>query len=481
MKKYFYKIALHFFSGFLLFTTVSSADGNLASKKQIVAEVNGIAIYAGEFIQNYEFGFPHLKTGSSLNEKKRSYLNFMINEKMLALEAEKLGLLNSSQFINSLNKIEKGILLQHFVNKEIKQNIDVSFEEASQYLNKSKVEVKLILWPELTYQDAKIVKDLLDKNGLEKTIKIISSDNPSVNLNVKEFETDYLNVSEIPDELLEQISNLQAGITSEPVKLGDYYYIINIKDIRRSSITEREYYEKYPTVRKVLFSNKVQQRLSFFVDSLLSPKNIRTDKHQFNQLLTLIRKWKTDNKSEAISLEEYLRECVRIKDEQVNLLNPESIIVKFENGQISMLEFFDYLNFDMIPVDEIYHENFPAKLNQVIGISIRDYFLLKYAVENNYSLDLEVKEEMKKWKSKLAFDEYKSYLINNSEMTRQQLSSLMEKDSEKLYSKYKVVVYDDVLNNVEISETDKSSKSFYPVYLSGINRMSQPIIDGNWR
>jgi hypothetical protein len=115
------------------------AEDNKESKKNVVAKVNNISIDAEEFKLNYEFGFPHLKVGKTLEEKKNSYLNFMINEKILALEAEQIGLLNSNDFIESMKKIEKGILLQQFVNKEIKEKIDVTFEEASEYLNKSKV------------------------------------------------------------------------------------------------------------------------------------------------------------------------------------------------------------------------------------------------------------------------------------------------------------------------------------------------------
>jgi hypothetical protein len=467
----------------ILFSVIANlyAGDNKESKKNVVAKVNNISIDVEEFRLNYEFGFPHLKVGQTLNEKKNSYLNFMINEKILALEAEQIGLLNSDEFIESMKKIEKGILLQHFVNKEIKEKINVTFEEASEYLNKSKVSVKIILWPETSFEDAKIVKSLLDKNGLEKTVKIISSENPGININVEQFETDYINTTDLPDELSEQIKNLPVGVTSEPIKAGDIYYLVNIKDIRRNSITEKEYADKYPSIRKVLFSRKVQERLSFFVDSLLAPKNIRTDKEQFNLLLALIRNWKTENKKKSISLENYIKQCVFGSDSNINLLNPENIIVKYEQGSMRISEFIDYLSFDLIPEEEILNENFPSILNQVIGISIRDYFLINYANENNYTLDDDVKIELNKWKNKLAYDEYKKHLQTDRKMSPTELTKTLEAETIKLRSKYQITVYDEVLNTIEISETEKSSKGFYPVYLSGINRMAQPIIDGSWK
>jgi hypothetical protein len=467
----------------ILFSVIVNlyAGDNKESKKNVVAKVNNISIDVEEFRLNYEFGFPNLKVGKTLNEKKNSYLNFMINEKMLALEAEQIGLLNSDEFSESMKKIEKGILLQHFVNKEIKEKIDVTFEEASEYLNKSKVSVKLILWPETSFEDARIVKSLLDKNGLEKTVKIISSENPSLKINAEQFETDYLNAADLPDELAEQIKNLPVGVTSEPIKSGDIYYLVNIKDIRRSFITEKEYADKYPSIRKVLFSRKVQDRLSFFVDSLLAPKNIRTDKDQFNSLLTLIRNWKTENKEKSLSLENYIKQSVFASDSNINLLNPENIIVKFEQGSIRVSEFIDYLSFDLIPEEEILSENFPATLNQVIGISIRDYFLINYANENNYNLDNDVKVELNKWKNKLAYDEYKKYLQADKKLSPTELTSIVGIETERLRSKYHITIYDEVLNSIEISETEKSSKGFYPVYLSGINRMAQPIVDGGWK
>jgi hypothetical protein len=243
----------------------------------------------------------------------------------------------------------------------------------------------------------------------------------------------------------------------------------------------RQYADKYPSIRKVLFSRKVQERLSFFVDSLLAPKNIYTDKEQFNLLLALIRNWKTENKEKSLSLENYIKQSVFGSDSSISLLNPESIIVKYEHGSMKISEFIDYLSFDLIPEEEILNENFPATLNQVIGISIRDYFLINYANENNYNSDIYVNNELNKWKSKLAYDEYKKYLKADKKLSSTELVSTLEKETKKLYSKYHITIYDEVLNNIEISETEKSSKGFYPVYLSGINRMAQPIVDGSWK
>ena len=57
-----------------------------------VAEVGDRVITLRDFRMNYEFGFPSLKVGKELFERRRSYLNAMVNEMLLATEGYRLGL-----------------------------------------------------------------------------------------------------------------------------------------------------------------------------------------------------------------------------------------------------------------------------------------------------------------------------------------------------------------------------------------------------
>ena len=70
----------------LLFLQCTKSNSELNNQKNIVATIGPAFITAEEFLSNYEFGFAHLK---SPKNPKLSYLNAMINEKLLSLDEYK--------------------------------------------------------------------------------------------------------------------------------------------------------------------------------------------------------------------------------------------------------------------------------------------------------------------------------------------------------------------------------------------------------
>ena len=70
-----HNIPILFVCLFLIITIENlNAEDNKESKKNVVARVNNISIDAEEFKLNYEFGFPHLKVGKTLEAVSYTHL-----------------------------------------------------------------------------------------------------------------------------------------------------------------------------------------------------------------------------------------------------------------------------------------------------------------------------------------------------------------------------------------------------------------------
>ena len=100
------KSSIFFLIQFLISCTCSRNESE--SDSDIVAYVGNQEISARDFQLNYEFGFAHLKT---TNDRKYSYLQFMINELLLSQEGYHLGLDESERVKSQEAKLKEDLMI----------------------------------------------------------------------------------------------------------------------------------------------------------------------------------------------------------------------------------------------------------------------------------------------------------------------------------------------------------------------------------
>ncbi|MCK5457883.1 MAG: hypothetical protein KAI45_12210, partial [Melioribacteraceae bacterium] len=201
---------------------------NNKSRPEILAEVGNKIITKKDFLLNYEFGLPHLKIGKSSLERKENYLQFMINEYLLALDAEAKGLDNTRAVKYQTEKIKRELLLESIIENDIKPKIDISPYEIKEAINKSKVSFKFFYWPEKDLRNAQIIKEMFEKNGIKETFKKLSDKKSDVHFDISKYTTDYLSWLDIPEETFNAIKDLPANHFSDPIKIDDLYFIFQI-------------------------------------------------------------------------------------------------------------------------------------------------------------------------------------------------------------------------------------------------------------
>ena len=108
-------------------------EQNSKIKNEIVAEVGPLKITAEEFIYNYEFGpaFPKRKENSKL-----THLNYMINEKLLALDGYGNGMMEKETARVILSDIEADLATEEMFQEEIIPEIKVDSTEIERVIKK---------------------------------------------------------------------------------------------------------------------------------------------------------------------------------------------------------------------------------------------------------------------------------------------------------------------------------------------------------
>ncbi|MEN8193694.1 MAG: hypothetical protein ABFS12_12805, partial [Bacteroidota bacterium] len=336
-----------------------SCDQQSINKKEIIlATVGNENITVEDFRRNYEFGLPHLKNEPN---RKLSYLNYMIYEKILSMEGYKLGFENSKRVKKSEQELLDELLVEELFIKNVNSKIVIKPDEVEKAVLKSQVSWKMSYWFEKNRDQADFIHNEMSKNGFKNTVSEILRINPEVKLQEKDFETDYITWLEIAPEILDKIKDLSLNDISEPIKLENGYFIFQIQDIRRDPISDYSIKERYERFRQILYYRKLKEEAGKYVASVMAPKNVKTKGKPLFELTNLFLDWKREK------LEQKFSDFVTERSPE---LLPK-ILVSFDEGNWMVSDFLKKFDPQKINGKSLNVEKIGGEISNQIALQVR--------------------------------------------------------------------------------------------------------------
>lgn len=450
---------------FLLITFFLFACGN---DKQVLVIVDDNEITTNEFKLNYEFGLPINKIGNSLTERKQNYLESMINERLVSLEAIKLGFDNSEFVKRNLEKFRTDLAIESLINDVIEKRIVITDKEIKEAINKSSVSFKFKFYVSDLEENAIKFKEIANNSGFDIAYQNFQKNNelslPSSN------QTEYLSWLDLNESLLNGIKNLEINEVSDVIMAEGKYFIVELIDIRRTSVIENDYISKYSSYKKILFGRKITEESVRFVDSLLTPMNIRVKQKVFNILLELVSEWISIDENNIFS------EFLEGASKKV-IINSEPFFIA-KNKEVYYKELADFINFNSVKAGFQKNGNLRGNLYEEVGKAVRNYFLLKESEKLNLTSNDNFIKELNLWKLKLSFDYYKSELYKNigSKEIKNELLTI----ADSLRKNNRISLKKEILDTLQINETEKSKHQSVLLLKGGTNRLAVPFLDPIW-
>ncbi|MFQ5583594.1 MAG: hypothetical protein ACE5GL_04090, partial [Calditrichia bacterium] len=480
----------------------------------VVAKIGDRVITARDFRNNYETGFSHLKTGPN---PKKTYLDYMIKEKLLALQGFQLGLDKSESVKLNEQQLFQELMVEALLDKEVKSKIKITPEEIRQEINKSKVSFKFRYWVEPTPEKARLVVADMRERGYAAVLDDIIYNNPERMINPKRYETDYLTYLEVPAEVLNAIKDLPYGDISDPVELNGKFFIFQVLDIRRRAITENEYKAKASTFEQIIFYREYQKAITNYTVEMMQSKNVVTKGEAFNILARALQEW--------LKIKPEIRELFPIAVKNATEERPalyklkgnlSAIFITYNKGDVTIGEFLPFINTARLrrqPKDKTFKE----VLNSEVKNAIRDYFFVKKAEKLGLQDSPKVKGELKLWRDKWVYNETRKYYAKDLKIDekearqyfarnknrykirkddepafsnfrrkaqqdayRHQLNLILQKEVESLKKRYPVLIYRAVLDTIRVTDFGKSRGINVQFFKGGTNRPALPVVDPLW-
>jgi len=199
-------------------------------KNDIIAKVGNDVITVDEFKYSYEFSFSPTRTGPN---PRKTYLDYMIKEKLLALEGYKKGYQKSSYVKRRMYQRRYLDVLESYYQEHVHGKVKIPEDEIQDAVKKGSVKFRMRIWPTEDYDKAKKALAEARKIGLPQYMKKQLAKNEIPLNREKKFETDWIDFLDIRPEILDGIKDLQVGEISAPLPFDTGYALFQVLDIQR--------------------------------------------------------------------------------------------------------------------------------------------------------------------------------------------------------------------------------------------------------
>jgi len=478
----------------------SERNQNIINKEEIVAEVDTIKITAEEFYYSYEFGpaFPKRKSNS-----KETHLNYIINEKLLALDGYEKDILEEDFAKGIFNDIQSDLAAEELFREEILPKVEINENEIEKIIGKKLIEYEIRwLYFESQLSIEHYLKQLRNANSFDSLF--YTQINDSVFTDDRQMKSSLYNIYVKNPVFAQILDTLKAGNISAPIHTDDGWYIIKIDNIWKNLITNDTEQNKlrYESV-EALTKSKMDILSDQYVNGLFVDENPIIKRDAFNILRSYLGKivlmpekyseWELDKKLDTALSNLGLNRGDKYPGISLvvgtnHSYSLDEFIIWYRNRD----QYVKFLKNDLIV--------FSKSLENLVWLMVRDKLLTRIATQKGYDKADWVKKQSGWWRDKISYSAYRNELANSitlsseeqrllnekkkspSEIMSQELSRKIFNKILELKKKYKIVINKDLLDKIKLSsENDKKAIDMYLVKRGNlIPRPAFPSIDIDW-
>jgi hypothetical protein len=478
-----------------------SIDVNKNIEDSVVAVVGAKSITAREFAAGYEFGpaFPKREKNS-----KKIYLNYMINEKLLALEGGTNKFDTTQIYKDLYSDIYADLATEELYKQEILPKISISENEIADALKKKNTEIYL-RWIFCKEKDEALAvqKKIIGGYSFD-TLFNAQLQADSLFRDERTFKTNKFKLWQKNPALASIADTLRVGSISRPINAGDGWYIVRTDSIVKViTLSEGEYDNGRVEVSRAITIKKMDEYSDKYVDSLLRNAEPVIDGKAFQIIRTYVGKFELPKETfDEWNLQKLYDKAYSELAGNKKTAASSFVLVRLNDTILTVGDFIHWYNqrVDYLKFPKTDKKAFSASIEGLIWRMVRDNVLTSVAARKGM-MDLPVvKSQAEWWKDKILYalvrddmgntltlkisDQKQSLLKpkTNEDMSSE-INKMLLRKLNALKSKYKIKINDAILNKIVVQdENNPKAIDMYIVKKGGIYpHPAFPSIDKYWQ
>ncbi len=492
----------------VLLTLIFSACARRPPEEPVIARVGDAHITAEEFLLNYEFGHGHLRQGE---DARRAYLDFMIREKALALEARNISLDTAQTIVHALHTLREELLIERVFEEHALQGVEVTNEEIREEINRAAVSIRFRFLPAASEANAYAIRDVMTRHGYGQALEQSQETIPELPIARGELTSPLLSVEDIEPAILSILEGLEINTPSKPVEYEGYWYVFEVIEIVRRPVSASDYERLAPRYEKVIYNRKAMEAGQAFVAGTMQPLDVITKRRGFELLKEALWQWYS-TETPIRNLLHYIED--QRKDTPYTRLlvsGYDTDLVYFGDERWSIRSFLEHFTPGRYSLRARDPALFEARLADVVALVVRDAVFLRMAADEQLDDTPEFRSTLEAWKDKWMFQEYVKLLLQSSpvvgvtalvdpggpwpeaeagvagsgsvpaDATQMRTRSWLAHYADSVAAGYGISVDTAMLDSLPLTHTASNPRLTVHLVKSNSNKMPFPIVDPGWR
>lgn len=365
-------------------------------EQKILARVGNRTISQEDFLLRAELS-PETSFHEPAGKRREYLLNLLINEKLAALAAEKMGLDKSPQVQQLSGFIEDMALSRELYRREVQSKVKISTPELEQAM-KRQAETRTVAYLSFHDQTAAQLYQSRLRAGLPfgtalRELYGQAADSTSNRRMIKWGEND--------PTLEEAVYQLQVGQVSPVVQVAGGFIVAKLLDIHYDAVpTEADNAQRRTRSRRILTARREAEISVRFVAEFMQSQQVRFNEPLAKELAEAFTEQAISyhNNREAIKPGRPLEQQGWISTRLALRRRLEDTFVSFADGQFSLSEILEKWQRFNLPVDHRDANACRQSIARNISLIVRDTLLAREARRRGYADQPGVLKDVRMWR-----------------------------------------------------------------------------------
>ncbi len=379
----------------------------------VLARVGPDTITAREFLLSYDFGPAFVKRRANSRNK---HLEFMINEKLLGLDAAARGARTSPRVRRSVAEIEGDLATEELYRDDVLARVRISEPEIEAAMREQRVHFRLRWLYASSSEEIDSLRGDISRGGSFDDL-FMSRHADSASMDRATWSTTRFRIRNERPEIAAAVDTLRPGVASQPVEGPDGWYMFSADQFTFDAIvTDADAASQRYDARRALTQRKADSLSTDYTNAMMSSRSPVIDPATFGLVSTsLAQVWVPNERLASWQLGRSLDDETRLAAISNIDRFASRTLVRMNDRKVNLGRFLSWYRARdrVLKLHTTSQYAFESSLEQLVWRMVRDGLLIERAKNRGLQKRESVRTQKEWWEDKVLYETEKSAMADS--------------------------------------------------------------------